>query len=77
MTLLDQYKKQILDKPRPVEIIAHVPELSELIKLLYMQMQEKQQQKQEQDESLVDIVGMPMIQTKAWYNQGDSRVSEG
>ena len=73
MTLLDQYKKQIIEKPRPVEIIAHVPELSELIKLLYMQMQEKQQQ----DESLVDIVGMPMIQTKAWYNQGDSRVSEG
>jgi hypothetical protein len=73
MTLLDQYKKQMLDKPRPVEVIAHVPELSQLIKLLYMQMQEKQQE----DETLVDIVGMPMIQTKAWYNQGDSRVSEG
>tara|TARA_R110000824_G_scaffold291160_3_gene479684 strand:- start:255 stop:476 length:222 start_codon:yes stop_codon:yes gene_type:complete len=73
MTLLEQYKKQMMEKPRPVEVIAHVPELNKLIKLLYMQMQEKQQQ----DESLVDIVGMPMIQTKAWYNQGDSRVSEG
>ena len=73
MTLLEQYKKQMMEKPRPVEVIAHVPELNKLIKLLYMQMQEKQQQ----DESLVDIVGMHMIQTKAWYNQGDSRVSEG
>ena len=73
MTLLEQYKKQMIEKPRPVEVIAHVPELSKLIKLLYMQMEQNQQQ----DESLVDIVGMPMIQTKSWYNQGDSRVSEG
>ena len=73
MKLLEQYKKQMMQQPRPVEVVAHVPELNKLIKLLYMQMEQNQQQ----DESLVDIVGMPMIQTKSWYNQGDSRVSEG
>ena len=53
MTLLEQYKKQMVEKPRPVEVIAHVPELSKLIELLYMQMKKEKQQNE----------GQPMVET--------------
>jgi len=68
MTLLEQYKKQMMEKPRPVEVIAHVPELSKLIELLYMQMKQEKQQNEEQP--MVEILGQPYIQTRSWYNPG-------
>ena len=55
-------------------IVVNVPELTHLVKhldLMYSQLFKKEEKEQESEgQSLVEILGKPYIQTRAWYNPG-------
>ena len=55
-----------------------IPELGALIQhlnLLYVQMKSKKGIVDD-DPDIIDILGKPHIQTRGWYNQGHSAVTE-
>ena len=79
MTLLEKYRqdnqKKMSLNNNSININLNIPEIGDLLKhleMLYSNM--ILEKKQPEEENMVDIVGMPMIQTKSWYNQGDSKV---
>lgn len=70
MTLQEIYNVQ---RNQQKELVVSVPELTHLVKhldLLYSQLMKGNKQESEQGESLVNILGKPYVQTKAWYNPG-------
>jgi len=70
MTLQEIYNAQ---GNQQKELVVSVPELTHLVKhldLLYSQLMKGNKQESEQGESLVNILGKPYVQTKAWYNPG-------
>jgi hypothetical protein len=71
MTLQEIYNNQ---NKQQKEMIVRVPELTHLVKhldLMYSQLFKKQEPVQESEEQpLVQILGKPYIQTKAWFNPG-------
>ena len=66
MTLQEIYNAQ---GNQQKELVVSVPELKHL-DLLYSQLMKGDKQESEQGESLVNILGKPYVQTKAWYNPG-------
>ena len=48
--------------------------LIEHLNLLYVQLKSKEGPKD--DDNIIDILGKPHVQTKAWYNPGHSKVTE-
>jgi len=71
MTLQEIYQAQ---NKKQKEIVVSVPELTHLVKhldLMYSQLFKKEEKEQESEgQSLVEILGKPYIQTRAWYNPG-------
>jgi len=71
MTLQEIYQAQ---NNKQKEIVVSVPELTHLVKhldLMYSQLFKKEEKEQESEgQSLVEILGKPYIQTRAWYNPG-------
>ena len=70
MTLEQIYQAQNIKQK---ELVVSVPELTHLVKhldLLYSQLMKGDKQESEQVESLVNKIGNPYVQTKAWYNPG-------
>jgi len=69
MTLQEIYNNQ---NKQQKEMIVRVPELTHLVKhldLMYSQLFKKQEPVQESEEQpLVQILGKPYIQTKAWFD---------
>ena len=79
MTLAEAYKKQnIVEKKennfnkKEVNLVVHMPEVASLIKhldLIYSKLINDQSRESEQ-QPMVEILGKPYIQTRAWYNPG-------
>ena len=71
MTLEQIYQAQ---NNKQKEVVVSVPELTHLVKhldLMYSQLFKKEEKEQESEgQSLVEILGKPYIQTRAWYNPG-------
>tara|TARA_R100000008_G_C3559765_1_gene155401 strand:- start:610 stop:855 length:246 start_codon:yes stop_codon:yes gene_type:complete len=71
MTLQEIYQAQ---NNKQKEVVVSVPELTHLVKhldLMYSQLFKKEEKEQESEgQSLVEILGKPYIQTRAWYNPG-------
>ena len=71
MTLQEIYQVQ---NNKQKEVVVSVPELTHLVKhldLMYSQLFKKEEKEQESEgQSLVEILGKPYIQTRAWYNPG-------
>ena len=71
MTLQEIYQVQ---NNKQKEVVVSVPELTHLVKhldLMYSQLFKKEEKEQESEgKSLVEILGKPYIQTRAWYNPG-------
>tara|TARA_R100000664_G_C2691698_1_gene95554 strand:+ start:436 stop:681 length:246 start_codon:yes stop_codon:yes gene_type:complete len=71
MTLQEIYQAQ---NNKQKEVVVSVPELTHLVKhldLMYSQLFKKEEKEQESEgQSLVEILGKPYMQTRAWYNPG-------
>ena len=71
MTLEQIYQSQ---NNKQKEVVVSVPELTHLVKhldLMYSQLFKKEEKEQESEgQSLVEILGKPYIQTRAWFNSG-------
>ena len=71
MTLQEIYQAQ---NNKQKAVVVSVPELTHLVKhldLMYSQLFKKEEKEQESEgQSLVEILGKPYIQTRAWYNPG-------
>ncbi len=71
MTLQEIYQSQNNKKN---EMVVRVPELIHLVKhldLLYSELiNRKESNKESTGQPLVEILGKPYIQTKAWFNPG-------
>ena len=70
MTLQEIYQSQNNKKN---EMVVRVPELIHLVKhldLLYSQFMKSNQEESNEGQPLVEILGKPYIQTRAWFNSG-------
>tara|TARA_Y100000593_G_scaffold42901_1_gene82140 strand:+ start:465 stop:710 length:246 start_codon:yes stop_codon:yes gene_type:complete len=71
MTLQEIYNKQNNNEKN---IVVNVPELTHLVRhldLMYSQLFKKEEsQEQLNGQPLVEILGKPYIQTRAWFNSG-------
>ena len=70
MTLEQIYQAQ---NSKQKEVVVSVPELTHLVKhldLLYSQLMKGSQEESQEGQPLVEILGKPYMQTKAWYNPG-------
>ena len=70
MTLEQIYQAQ---NNKQKEVVVSVPELTHLVKhldLLYSQFIKSNQEESNKGQPLVEILGKPYIQTRAWFNSG-------